>query len=189
MQVQSGSSCDERIWTRLEPFGELVEAFHGRIYGYCLGLCKDSERAKDLTQDVFLRAHRYRESFQEGRSVAPWLFRMARNVCCDYFRQKRGDLSLEAGLVSATEELRKELQTRLSVPSHEAQVDARLVVRAALDRLEPKARATIYLRYFEHLSIKEIALALDDKESAVKVRLMRTRRLLAEILRQEVHAS
>jgi RNA polymerase sigma-70 factor (ECF subfamily) len=68
-------------------------------------------------------------------------------------------------------------------------VDARLVVRAALDRLEPKARATIYLRYFEHLSIKEIALALDDKESAVKVRLMRTRRLLAEILRQEVHAS
>lgn len=173
--------------TSLEPFAEVVGEFHGRIYAFCLGLCRDPTEAGDLTQEVFLRAHRYRASFQEGRPVAPWLFRMARNLCNDHFEKRRGrEISLEAGLASATEKLRRQLQSQLSVDSHAERVENRLVVRAAVERLEPRARATLELRYQQGFSIREIAEILGDKESAVKVRLLRTRRLLEATLGREV---
>jgi len=69
-------------------FDEMFTRYHGRIYGYLLGMVGDAEQAQDLTQDTFLKA--YKALPRTPDLVLPaWLYRIATNTALDALRHRR----------------------------------------------------------------------------------------------------
>ena len=78
-----------------DAFGPLVRKYHPRIYTHIHVRVRDPEVAKDLTQEVWLKAYRGIKSFRADAAFSSWLYRIAENVCIDFFRQQKHDTDTE----------------------------------------------------------------------------------------------
>lgn len=68
--------------------GKLYERYKQKIFIQCLQLVKNTEEAKDLTSETFIRAFGHIEKFKPGSPFLPWLSRIATNLCIDYLRKQ-----------------------------------------------------------------------------------------------------
>src|SRR5712691_10716965 len=86
-------------------YGELVHRYQDRVYTLIHGLIQNHDDSLDLTQDVFVRAHRSLSHFREEAVFYTWLYRIALNACIDFKRRKKRSVepfSLDGDLLSAT---------------------------------------------------------------------------------------
>ena len=111
-----------------EAFSPLVEKYHPRIYAHITRRVKDTELAKDLTQETWLRAFRAINSFRGDSAFYSWLYRIAENVCTDHFRRQKYNTEplhfIDENRITETDpcpsrdveraELREHLQTALT---------------------------------------------------------------------------
>jgi RNA polymerase sigma-70 factor (ECF subfamily) len=74
-----------------ELFSELYSRYHARVNGWCRRFVRDSHRADDMTQEVFMRAFRYRSSFRGEARTSTWLFTITRNYCLTALKKANGD--------------------------------------------------------------------------------------------------
>ena len=74
-----------------EAFGPIVVKYHPRLSQHIIRRVRDPEVAKDLTQETWLRAYRGIGGFRAESAFSSWLYRIAENVCIDYFRQQKHD--------------------------------------------------------------------------------------------------
>src|ERR671935_736365 len=72
-----------------QAFRALVERYQRRVYQLALGMVKDPDEAMDISQETFVRVHRYLPSFKGDSSFFTWTYRIAVNLCLDAGR-KRG---------------------------------------------------------------------------------------------------
>jgi RNA polymerase sigma-70 factor (ECF subfamily) len=142
----------------------------------------NSVEAEDATQEAFLRAYTHLRSYDPNRPFRSWLFSIASHYCIDRLRRRRITwLPLEDEFAEPY------LMTNKS-PNPEAvtaQREQEEQVQGLLDTLSPTDRAAITLRYWYDCSYEEIAEMLNLTVSAVKSRLHRARRALAESLEGE----
>jgi RNA polymerase sigma-70 factor (ECF subfamily) len=156
-----------------QAFNELVLRYQNRVYGVAYRMLGDSGDAHDLAQETFVRAFRRLETFDCSRRFAPWLFRIAVNLCLDHRSRQMhvvplGDLELvEKGASPEASAIREEKRT--------------LIQKAILD-LPLKYRAVIVLRHIEELTYEEIAAALDLPVNTVRTHLFRARAALRKAL-------
>ncbi len=175
------SSTDERSLARkvlqgdLDAFGEIVSRNQQAVFNASYHVLGNVRDAEDATQETFIRAYRFFDRFDLNRPLAPWLIRIAINVCLN-----RAEGQVPAAL---DEEL---LPLPDPTPSPEVQTiirDRDETVRYELSRLPPRYRAVIELRHFQGLSYEEIAKELKRPRSDIKSDLFRARKLLAERLK------
>lgn len=152
-----------------EPaFDELFRRYEGRAYGYFLRRVACEARAQDLYQELFLRLHRFRTTYDAERPFEPWFFQIARSVMADEWRQQQR----RAEVALPEEDLRS--------PDGDAErvVSAREQADRALESL-PAEHARILVdakvRGLEH---GEIAAALSKSVDAVKQTASRSLRRL-----------
>jgi RNA polymerase sigma-70 factor (ECF subfamily) len=161
-------------------FESLFRKYRDKIYRVVYGWCLDSEAAMDLTQDVFLKAFRSIGSFKEESSFYTWLCRIAINRCMDYCRQKRKHREIFLEEVAVEERAKREEE----IPPSAVQVEElKRDLRNAIDQLSEEARAAFTLRFFEGLSYKEIADALECSIGTVMSRIFYARQRLRELLK------
>src|SRR5260370_29405056 len=73
-------------------FRQLVERCHRRVYPLALGMMKDADEAMDISQETFVRVHRYLPTFKGDSSFFTWTYRIAMNLCLDAQRRRnRGE--------------------------------------------------------------------------------------------------
>ena len=72
-----------------EAFTPLVTTYQSRLYTYILGRIKDTETTKDLTQETWIKAFRAINTFRADASFYSWVYRIAKNVCIDYYRKRK----------------------------------------------------------------------------------------------------
>ena len=145
-------------------FLQAYDSFADAIFRHCCFRVYDRERARDLTQECFLRAWEYVASGKRVGNLRAFLYRVATNLIIDESRRKRpGSLDdlLEQGVEPAP-------QAATAPTAAEA---SRAL--AALDGLGPKFREILKLRYLDGLGPKEIAASLGTSENVVSVRLHR----------------
>jgi RNA polymerase sigma factor (sigma-70 family) len=148
-------------------FDELYRSSRDDLYGYAAGLLRDRAAAEDVTATAFERAYRKRMRFDPRRgSARAWLFGIARNAALDELR-RRGRLAELTGEPVAPD------ASSGSAP-HGERAERRILVTAALARLEPRERELLALKFFACLSNAEIAGVLGTTESNVGTRLHRT---------------
>lgn len=154
-------------------FEELYERYADKVYRKCLSLIKDPALAEDFTHDIFLKLILKLGSFKEEARFSTWLYSITYNYCMDQLRvnRKRGEISLEEELELEDEDV------DVSVLIEEKDADARRLHRA-IDHLSTEERSILMMKYLDDLSIKDIASVFKITESAVKMRLLRSRESL-----------
>ena len=176
------SSTDERSLARRvlqgdrDAFGEIVHRHQQAVFNASYHLLGNVRDAEDATQEAFIRAYRFFDGFDLDRPLAPWLIRIAVNVC----------LNRVEGQVPAAELDDELFQLPDPTPGPEVQTmirDRNENVRSELSRLPLRYRAVIELRHFQGLSYGEIAKELKRPLSDIKSDLFRARKLLAERLK------
>ncbi len=178
-----------------DAFGEIVLRWQDRIYGAVLRMVRDTELARDLAQETFLRAFAKLSSFRGNAAVGTWLYSIAVNQVRSEMRrraaQKYGSpLSLEAlgggGEGDADGARYEPADGAASAAQRAATKEDCALLLDELQRLDAEHREVLVLREFQGLSYDEIAAALDVPVGTVRSRLHRARGELRERLRGRV---
>lgn len=162
-----------------EAFGPLVRKYHHRLYTHINGRVKDVEIAKDLTQETWLRAFRGIRGFRCESAFSSWLYRIAENVCIDFFR--KGPASANLDPLHTLDEQRM-AYTHPDPCQAVLRQELHLHLKNAISELSPLRRLVFRLYYHEDLSIKTIAKRMKRSEGTIKTHLRNARLQLRESL-------
>jgi RNA polymerase sigma-70 factor (ECF subfamily) len=179
---------DEPVLSR-EGFAEEALPWLDAVYRFALRLTEgDRDRAEDLAQETFLRAHRFWESFELGTNVKSWLFTICRNTYL-HDREKASSRRERpiADLDARSEALASMSALDLPGSNPESEFFGHLIedeVVEAIDELPEEFREVLVLSDLGDLKYTEIAQVLDIPVGTAKSRLFRARRLLQERLRE-----
>ena len=182
---------DETEWIRLAregdqaAFGRLVMAYQTPVYNLAYRMLGDAGEAEEAAQETFLRAYTHLRSYDPQRPFRSWLLSIGSHYCIDRLRRRRITwLSFEDEIAAPDGSTEfPEVRLTSNSPNPEAAVARREQaeqIQQLLATLSPTDRAAITLRYWYDCSYEEIAEALNLTVSAVKSRLHRARRALAE---------
>ena len=159
-------------------FGKLVELYQKPVYSLAYRLLGNVGDAEDAAQEAFVKAYRAIGSYDAGRSFSTWLLSITAHFCIDRLRRRRlQEVSLE-GLPPW-----REPQADLQDPYRALEEkDREEQIQRLLQCLSEDYRAVVVLRYWHDLGYAEIAEVMGETESAIKSRLHRARRQLAEMM-------
>ncbi|MEJ2210446.1 MAG: sigma-70 family RNA polymerase sigma factor [Anaerolineae bacterium] len=175
----------ERAWIEQalqgdrKAFGNLVRAYERPVYNLTYRMLGDSAEAEDAAQETFVRAYTKLATYQPGRKFVNWLLSIASHHCIDRLRRRGRAPQLSLDGPSPPEWITSNAPQPDQVVSKK---EEREQVRQLLETLPPDYRAAVVLRYWYDLSYREIAATMDTTESAIKSRLHRARRMMAENL-------
>ena len=142
-------------------FGELYERYRDAIYRFCLARTGTSHDAEDLTADVFVKAMKSLDRYQDrGLPFAAFLYRIARNAAIDRSRTLKQPLSVDGLLVEPSSKQDVEAEASLAVEKS--------ILLAALSKLKPEHRDVISLRFIEGYAALEVAQMLGKTEGAIR---------------------
>ena len=175
-----------------QAFKELVETYQRKVYGICIGMLKDPDDSKDVSQEVFIKVYRYLDKFNHQSSFYTWLYRITVNKCIDFIRKqkRKREVDYDDGIlrdddVEGDDEI---LPSRLGI--HPDRVYGRKELRAkmleALETLSEKHRTILILREVEGLSYEEMADVLQVSKGTVMSRLYHARRYFQDAVKEYV---
>ena len=157
----------------------LVRRYQEPMYRHAYGMVADPDAAADLVQDSLVKAYTRLGTCDPDR-VAAWLFRILRNRCKDYLKsRRRRDVPLMDDGPHAAPDSDDPVRTL-----ERAQLGT--VVAEALGRIPESQREAFLLKHVEGRSYEEMADMLDAGISALKMRVMRAREALQELLKDRV---
>jgi RNA polymerase sigma-70 factor, ECF subfamily len=176
---------DEMVWINQarsgndEGFTHLVETYQKPVYNLCYRMLGEAEAAEDAAQETFLKAYQNLARYDVERSFATWLLSIAAHHCIDRLRRKK----FSSFSIDEDEEGQTEIPDAFAPdPETEAvRKQTRERLQDCLQSLEPTDRAAVVMRYWQDCSEVEIAQALKLTVPAVKSRLHRARRALADL--------
>jgi RNA polymerase sigma-70 factor (ECF subfamily) len=152
-----------------EALEQLLNLFEHKIFRMAVMMLRDTGRAEEVTQDVFVKIWRALPDYDGRASLSTWLYTIARNTCLSAVRRaayRRTTPLEEAAEPSAVSHVHRDLSLAQCV--------------AALPEIES---LVITLFYWEDRSIHDVALALDLPEGTVKSHLHRARKALGEMMK------
>lgn len=148
-----------------EAFNTIYDAYFNRVYAYCLQISKSEHKAKDITQDVFLKLWEHRHEILADQSISPYLFRIARNQLVSAYREALNSAGYEAYV-----KYRSQPEAEFQSPMEYREFKIR--IRECLDEMPESQRKVVVMSRFRNLSNKEIADRLNLSEQTVKNRLV-----------------
>ncbi|UFH54950.1 RNA polymerase sigma factor [Spirosoma sp. KNUC1025] len=150
-------------------FEKIYERYCDKVYRKCLSFTKDPVRAEDLTHDIFLKLVVKLSSFREQAKFSTWLYSITYNYCTDQLRSH--NMRREVHVDDNWERLDIESDDGLA---ELAEMESRQLERA-LQQLAPEEQTILLMKYQDDISIRDIATINGLTESAVKMRLKRSR--------------
>lgn len=160
-------------------FGKLIEAYQAPVYNLAYRMLNNSGEAEEAAQEAFIRAYTRLHTYNPKHKFSTWMLSITSNYCIDLIRKRR------ALLLSIDEPLppHPALMSEKSAGPESQLVmnEQQEMVQALLQELPEDYREAVVLRYWYELSYDEIATTMDTTVSAVKSRLFRARKQLAEI--------
>lgn len=159
-----------------EAFTRLVEMYQTPVFNLCYRMLNDAGDAEDAAQETFLRAYQSIRRFDSSRSFATWLLSIAAHYCIDQIRKRR------MAIVSIEDLPYPDLPDNLPGPETSvSRMEERKHIQKILESLPPVDRAAVVMYYWYEMSYEEIGQALNLSLSAIKSRLHRARRSMAEV--------
>ena len=176
---------EEQVWLEQAmkgdkiAFGKLVEAYQTPVFNLAYRMLNNTDEAEEAAQEAFVRAYTRLDSYDPAHKFSTWLLSITSNYCIDQLRKRR------ALLLSIDEPLPPHPALHSDgAKGPEAQAvmsEQQQMVQSLLMGLQPEYREAVVLRYWYELSYEEIAEMMETSVSAIKSRLFRARRQLAEI--------
>lgn len=163
-----------------EAFEELVRRYRNDVFALAYHYVRNREDAWDLSQEVFIKAHRGLKRFRGDASLKTWLLRITANRCKDHFKKRKlRTVAMDEGIE------RKQPAGRSDNP--DVALEARELgeaIHTALGQLPEKQRTAFVLREFEGLSYEEMAGVMACSSGTVMSRLYHARQKLQSALKR-----
>lgn len=164
-------------------FKFLLDRYWNEVYGFQIKRVRNELEAEDITIEAFAKAFDKINTFDEKYTFSTWLITISKNIQIDKTRKKN------ASIYSQTTDASNENIQK--IPDHSPTPEDKLITEQNLaellqfiKQLKPHYQEVINLRYFQEMSYNEISENLEEPLNNVKVRLLRARKLLAEIITQ-----
>lgn len=161
---------------RRRALSALVAKYRRPLYRHAFHMLHNSEEAYEITQEVFLRAHKESRLFDADFHIKGWLYRVTANLSLKHIRSRR----VRAMFVLKRPEPQKE---SVAPVTDAIAGQVRAEVAEALQELPPRFRQLVVLRYFDDLSYKEIADTMKMPIGSVMSGLSRARDRLKKLLK------
>lgn len=162
----------------------LMRLYGPAIYRFCLEQTRDAPAAEDLLQAVFIQAHQALPRYVPRTSLRAWLYGIARHRCLDAVSSRR-----RWARVVEPEGERPDLP---EVPdgaaggdAHVAALEHRAALDGCLEKLPPRVRETLLLRFRADLSYNEMSEACGEQPGTLRVRVLRALPLLRRCLEEK----
>jgi RNA polymerase sigma-70 factor, ECF subfamily len=154
-------------------FRELLNRHQHAVYGFSLRLLNgDAQEAEDVAQETFLRLFKVSGNYHQGASLKTFLFRIARNLCIDFYRKKKPDLPGELPDIP-------ENDTPLDLLEKAVDTDH---LEKSIQELPVNQKTALLLRHTEQMNYNQIADVMNLSVSAVESLLVRARQRLRQEL-------
>ncbi len=163
LQAKSGNDA---------AFEELIYRYDRSVLAIALKYMHDTDEAKDIYQEVFIRVYRGLKNFEMKSEFSTWLFRIATNVCLSHKSRNKKHLqqSIDEQIATEYDEVQKYELADDEMDPGEIMINLDLgdIIRSAVDSLSSKQKMTFILKHYEGYKIREIADMLNCKEGTVK---------------------
>ena len=162
-------------------FTFLLDFYWNEVYAFMLKRTENETDAEDITIETFSKAFDKLATYNPEFQFNTWLIAIAKNVHIDILRKKKSSLFVEI----TDEEGYQAYNIADTTPSAEDKLITEQNLSQLLQyikELKPHYQEVIQLRYFQEMSYQEIANQLDEPLSNVKVKILRAKKLLAEII-------
>ena len=178
MNASDDALIDRSLAGDLAAFDELMARYQGLVFKVAMTCARDRDEALDISQNAFLKAYERLGSLRSGGSFRYWVARIAHREGINWaLRRRRHGESLDEADIEQRSDAAPSQEMRLLSRESETLVSQRLC------RLNRRYRLAVSLRYFEDMSIAEIAAILRCSEGMVKNMLFRSlRRLRQELM-------
>jgi RNA polymerase sigma factor (sigma-70 family) len=168
-----------------KAYAELMSRYRDSIYFMLLKMINNKDDADDLTIEAFGKAFHRLKQYTPNYAFSTWLFKIASNNCIDWIRkQKKKTFSIDSPIgTDDGDEMTIELRSDGLDPEDIAIRDQKnAIMREVVDKLKPRYRQLVELRYYKEYSYEEIAEELDLPLGTVKAQLFRAREFLLNLL-------
>lgn len=158
-------------------FEEIYDRYAEKVFQKCYSFVYNHEIAEDLVHDIFLKLIVKIGTFKENSKFSTWLYSITYNHCLDYIRLKKrkGEVAIIENMDWEDDDEDKEL-------SEWRQEE----LNKSMKKMEPHERMILEMKYQEDFSIKDISKTLNITESAVKMRLLRSKEKLKQIYIKQI---
>ena len=167
-----------------EAFSFLINKYQKQIFNFAYQFFRDYQTSLEITQETFLRAFKFLDTYHLDKKFSTWLYSIAKNLCIDELKKyskistvpigeasKKGNVNERAPLYSHKD------------PDHDMiRSEEREALLEAIDKLPEKYKMVITMCYFDGMSYEEIADVIEMPLSTVKVRIFRAKKKLLEYL-------
>ena len=161
----------------MTAFDELMLRYERQIYRLCYRFTSNADDARDLAQEVFIKAFEHLTNFRRESSLKTWLYRIATNHCINHVKANAHQF------VEVTETIRQTDSTaHLELEEKQQREHFRLMVT----KLPPKQRAILELRIHEQLSYEEIAKMSNRSVSTIKASVFFALEKLRKLVKEPV---
>ena len=176
--VQLAANGDEKA------YAELLDRYKDAIYYMLLKMVNNKSDAEDLTIEAFGKAFKNIAQYTPNYAFSTWLFKIATNNCIDFIRKKKANLISLDQTSDDQDSIGTPLQSNTPDPEEDMIKSQRVdLMRNVVDKLKPRYKKLVELRYFKEYSYEEIANELSLPIGTVKAQLFRARELLFNILK------
>ena len=175
---------DERVWLEearrgdREAFGKLIGAYQTPVFNLAYRMLGNADEAEQASQEAFIRAWTRLDRYDPAHKFSTWLLSITSNYCIDQIRKRRALLLSIDEPIPAHPALMSEQET--GPEARVAEAEQQMVVQNLLETLPADYRQAVVLRYWYDMSYEEIAEVMETTVSAIKSRLFRARRQLAQ---------
>ena len=162
-------------------FTFLLDFFWNEVYGFMLKRTQNETDTEDIVIETFAKAFDRIATYNPEYAFNTWLIAIAKNVHIDLLRKKRSALFIDI----TDDEDEQAYNVADSSPSAEDKLIREQNLSSLLEcikQMKPQYQEVIQLRYFQELSYQEIADQLQEPLNNIKVKLLRAKKLLAEII-------
>jgi RNA polymerase sigma factor (sigma-70 family) len=148
--------------TRNYGFNLLVRAYQQKVYWHIRKMVIDHDDADDVTQEVFIKIHKYIDRFREDAQLYTWIYRISTNECLTFLQKKKRRFFLPIG------DLVGELSSKLDNSSHVSGDEIQLKLQKALLTLPDKQRLVFNMKYFDDMTYEDISKITNTSVGALK---------------------
>ena len=169
-----------------EAFEQLYRNYTKNILYHARRYISDQAEAEDAAQEAIVEMYRNISTLKNPDAFLPWMYRLTKFVCLKHVRSLKtgmghyGMTDIDDYVDVLADETGKSEPSELMVEGERVET-----IKGIIDRLPEKQRETLILYYYEGLSYREIAAALDSKPSTVSTNIMKAKKRIAQELKLE----
>jgi RNA polymerase sigma-70 factor (ECF subfamily) len=163
-------------------FAVLVDRYKDLVFTLSLKMLQNREEAEEAAQDTFVKVFKSLAGFKGDSKFSTWIYKITYNNCLDRLKKQKRNRPV----VAIDEFTEHKVRSLMNVLETIEERERKQMIKNCLDLLPAEESFLLTLYYFNENSLKEISAIMGINENNLKIKLFRSRKKLASVLRTKL---